>query len=201
MPEISPEDAPLDPAASDDLPTAQDASEPLKGRDRPFWWKIRQDAPGPVPPHPAPLQIATRGTYLPNTGLRGWSTLTHRAGPGWMIIETHAIGYRLMARSQIGELTESIAVRARHAETRAVAVAFLQRPLIDPVIWDEEDAARKPWKFSDGLAWIEAEGGRGPQDGRLTKIGARLFSAALKGDPPLVDGAWPVVNEPTDEEE
>lgn len=194
-------DAPFDPAA-DDGQEARQEGQRINGRDRGFWWKIRQDAPEPPQPHPAPIRTSrdpgARGTFLPNTGLRGWSTLAHRVGPGWAITETYAIGYRLMARGKVGELAETIGVRARHAATGANAVAFLMRPFTGPTT--DLDPDRKPWGFESGMAWVEDPETRRPIG--LTSILGRPFAAALKGEPPLITDrhgrqVWP----PTDDEE
>lgn len=203
------ESAPLDPQADDGQEVRQDAAEPIKGRDRPLWWKIRQDAPEPPGPHPDPILTTRdplgRGTFLPNTGLRGWSTLMHRVGPGWTVTETHAIGWKLGAYGRVGALTETIGVRARHAATGANAIAFLERPIYDPTVTTDEDPDRKPWGFKNGMAWVEDCPGRGPTDGRVQAIQARPFAAALKGEPPLItdeDGRliWPRYEVPNEEE-
>lgn len=206
----SEEAAPQDPAADDGQEARQDASEPVKGRDREMWWKIREEKPPPPGPHPAPILTSRdpmgQGTFLPNTGLRGWSTLVHRVGPGWTITETHAIGFKLGAYGKVGAPTETIGVRARHAATGACAIAFLERPLIEPTT--DEDPDRKPWGFKNGMAWVEDSDspGRGPRDGRIQPIQARPFAAALKGEPPLITDengrqTWPRYEATTDEEE
>jgi hypothetical protein len=181
-----PTSAPLDPTADDGAPAAQDASEPIRGRDRPLWWKIRREAPLPPEPHPAPLEPMEAGPWLEKTGARGWSTLPARLGPGWELRSGRAVGWEIMARKR-GALVESVSVQARHEPTGARAVAILRRPHPDGGKW----AFKAP-----ALVWVE-------RNSRVERVGARVYTKAITGAPPLTaDGrAWDVEDESTDEEE
>jgi hypothetical protein len=175
-----------DPAAGDGAAVAQDASEPIRGRDRPLWWKIRREAPPPPEPHPAPLEPMEAGPWVEKTRARGWSTLPTRLGPGWELRSGRAVGWEIMARKR-GALFESVSVQARHEPTGARAVAILRRPYPDGGKW----AFKAP-----ALVWVE-------RNSRVERVGARVYTKAITGAPPLTaDGrAWDVEDESTDEEE
>jgi hypothetical protein len=108
-----------DPAAGDGAAVAQDASEPIRGRDRPLWWKIRREAPPPPEPHPAPLEPMEAGPWVEKTRARGWSTLPARLGPGWELRSGRAVGWEIMARKR-GALVETVSVQARLGRGRRI---------------------------------------------------------------------------------
>ena len=161
--------------------------DPLKGRDRPMWWKIRQTKPGPPPPHPEPVLRMEPGEYLTASGARGWGTIPKRLGDGWELREGRAIGTRLV-RNKPGELVETISAQAWHKPTGARAVALLRRPYPDG----------GKWAFSPpALVWVHGHS-------VPVQVGARVYTAAVTGWPPLnEDGtAWAVATiDSTDEEE